>query len=233
MADNIITIDGPAGSGKSTIAKILARELGLKYIDTGAMYRAITLLALQNNIDYNDEEPILKITRNTEIELDNNSVDENKYTAIKLNGTDVTNEIRSREIGAAVSIVSRLPGIRRYLVNLQRKFIENGNAVLEGRDTGSVVCPDAILKIYLTASLEERIKRRDLQIRGKGQLLKKNIIKKEITERDRIDSTRKDSPLIIPENGVIIDTTKLSIREVVDKIKKLYCEKINGKDKTR
>lgn len=233
MADNIITIDGPAGSGKSTIAKILARELGLKYIDTGAMYRAITLLALQNNIDYNDEEPILKITRNTEIELDNNSVDENKYTAIKLNGTDVTNEIRSREIGAAVSIVSRLPGIRRYLVNLQRKFIENGNAVLEGRDTGSVVCPDAILKIYLTASLEERIKRRDLQIRGKGQLLKKNIIKKEITERDRIDSTRKDSPLIIPENGVIIDTTKLSIREVVDKIKKLYYEKINGKDKTR
>ena len=233
MTKNIITIDGPAGSGKSTVAKIIARELGLKYIDTGAMYRAITLIALQNNIDYNDEKSILKIAVNIEIELDNNSVDENKYTMIKLNGTDVTDEIRSMEVGAAVSIVSKLSGIRKYLVNLQRKFIEKGNAVLEGRDTGSVVCPDATLKIYLTASLEERIKRRILQMKGNGQLFKKNIIKKEITERDRIDSTRKDSPLIIPANGVIVDTTKLSIREVVDKIKKLYYKKSNVKDKTR
>ena len=233
MTKNIITIDGPAGSGKSTVAKILARELGLKYIDTGAMYRAITLIALQNNIDYNDEKSILKIAVNIEIELDNNSVDENKYTMIKLNGTDVTDEIRSMEVGAAVSIVSKLSGIRKYLVSLQRKFIEKGNAVLEGRDTGSVVCPDATLKIYLTASLEERIKRRILQMKGNGQLFKKNIIKKEITERDRIDSTRKDSPLIIPANGVIVDTTKMSIREVVDKIKKLYDKKANVKDKTR
>ncbi len=233
MTKNIITIDGPAGSGKSTVAKILARELGLKYIDTGAMYRAITLIALQNNIDYNDEKSILKIARKIEIELDNNSVEEKKYTMIKLNGIDVTDEIRSIEIGAAVSIVSKLSGIRKYLVSLQRKFIENGNAVLEGRDTGSVVCPDAILKIYLTASLEERIRRRILQMKENGQLFKKNIIKKEITERDRIDSTRKDSPLIIPDNGVIIDTTKLSIREVVDKIKKLYYKKLNVKDKTR
>src|SRR4030065_1798160 len=233
MTKNIITIDGPAGSGKSTVAKILARELGLKYIDTGAMYRAITLIALQNNIDYNDEKSILKIAVNIEIELDNNSVDENKYTMIKLNGTDVTDEIRSMEVGAAVSIVSKLSGIRKYLVSLQRKFIEKGNAVLEGRDTGSVVCPDATLKIYLTASLEERIKRRILQMKGNGQLFKKNIIKKEITERDRIDSTRKDSPLIRPTNGVILDTTKLSIRELVDKIKKLYYKKSNVKDKTR
>ena len=233
MTKNIITIDGPAGSGKSTVAKILARELGLKYIDTGAMYRAITLIALQNNIDYNDEKSILKIAGNIEIKLDNNAVDENKYTMIKLNGTDVTDEIRSMEVGAAVSIVSKLSGIRKYLVSLQRKFIEKGNAVLEGRDTGSVVCPDATLKIYLTASLEERIKRRILQMKGNGQSFKKNIIKKEITERDRIDSTRKDSPLIIPANGVIVDTTKLLIREVVDKIKKLYYKKSNVKDKTR
>ncbi|MDD3818708.1 MAG: (d)CMP kinase, partial [Actinomycetota bacterium] len=149
---NIITIDGPAGSGKSTIAKILARELGLKYIDTGAMYRALTLIAIQNNIDPNDEESILKIARKTRIELDNNSVDENKYTGIKLNRIDVTDEIRSSKVGAAVSIVSKLPGIRKYLVSLQRELIKNGNAVLEGRDTGSVVCPDAILKVFLTAS---------------------------------------------------------------------------------
>ena len=120
MTQNIITIDGPAGSGKSTIAKILARELGLKYIDTGAMYRALTLIAIQNNIDCNDEKSILEIARKTRIELDNNSVDENKYTGIKLNGIDVTNEIRSSEVGAAVSIVSKLPGIRKYLVSLQR-----------------------------------------------------------------------------------------------------------------
>jgi cytidylate kinase len=233
MSRNIITIDGPAGSGKSTIAKILARELGFKYIDTGAMYRALTLIARQNNIDYNDEKSILNIARKTKIELDSNSFDENRYTTIKLNGADVTDEIRSREVGSAVSIVSKLPGIRKYLVSLQRELTKDCNAVLEGRDTGSVVCQDAILKIYLTASLDERIKRRELQVKEKGNLLKREIIKKEIIERDRIDSTRENSPLVIPENAVVIDTTGLSIREVVDKIKKIYYEKIDGQNKTR
>ena len=232
MLDNIITIDGPAGSGKSTVAKILARELNLKYIDTGAMYRAITLLALQNNIDCKDEESILKLARNINLELDSNSVDESKYTTVKIDGKDVTDEIRSREVGSAVSIVSKLSGVRRYLVSLQKKFIQGGNAVLEGRDTGSVVCPDAALKIYLTASLNERIKRRDLQIRGKGQFLERNIIKKEIISRDRIDSSREDSPLVIPENGIIIDTSKLSVKGVVEKIKKLYFKKVNVKNET-
>lgn len=232
MLDNIITIDGPAGSGKSTVAKILARELNLKYIDTGAMYRAITLLALQNNIDCKDEESILKLARNINLELDSNSVDESKYTTVKIDGKDVTDEIRSREVGSAVSIVSKLSGVRKYLVSLQKKFIQGGNAVLEGRDTGSVVCPDAALKIYLTASLDERIKRRDLQIREKGQFLERNIIRKEIMSRDRIDSSREDSPLIIPENGIIIDTSKLSVKGVVEKIKKLYFKKVNVKNET-
>lgn len=232
MLDNIITIDGPAGSGKSTVAKILARELNLKYIDTGAMYRAITLLALQNNIDCKDEESILKLARNINLELGSNSVDESKYTTVKIDGKDVTDEIRSREVGSAVSIVSKLSGVRKYLVSLQKKFIQGGNAILEGRDTGSVVCPDAALKIYLTASLDERIKRRDLQIRGKGQFLEINIIKKEIISRDRIDSSREDSPLIIPENGIIIDTSKLSVKGVVEKIKKLYFKKVNVKNET-
>lgn len=232
MLDNIITIDGPAGSGKSTVAKILARELNLKYIDTGAMYRAITLLALQNNIDCKDEESILKLARNINLELDSNSVDESKYTTVKIDGKDVTDEIRSREVGSAVSIVSKLSGVRKYLVSLQKKFIQGGNAILEGRDTGSVVCPDAALKIYLTANLDERIKRRDLQIREKGQFLEINIIKKEIISRDRIDSSREDSPLIIPENGIIIDTSKLSVKGVVEKIKKLYFKKVNVKNET-
>jgi len=226
--ENIITIDGPAGSGKSTVAKIVARELGLKYIDTGAMYRAITLAAIRSGIDCNDEESILKLTDNLKIELDSNSVDENKYTGIKVNGVDVTEEIRGSEVGAAVSIVSRLSGVRKYLVRLQRSFVENGNAVLEGRDTGSVVYPDATLKIFLTASLEERINRRDVQIRQKGGFIEKKDIKREIASRDEIDSSREDSPLIIPENGVVIDTTGMAIREVVDKIKNLYLKKINA-----
>ena len=232
MIDNIITIDGPAGSGKSTVAKILARELNLKYIDTGAMYRAITLLALQNNIDCKDEKSILKLARNINLQLDSNSVDESRYTTVKIDGKDVTNEIRSREVGSAVSIVSKLSGVRRYLVSLQKKFIQGGNTVLEGRDTGSVVCPNATLKIYLTASLDERIKRRDLQIREKGQFLERDIIKKEIISRDRIDSSREDSPMVIPENGIIIDTSKLSVKGVVEKIKKLYFKKVNVKNKT-
>ncbi len=231
MIEKVITIDGPAGSGKSTISKILARELNFKYIDTGAMYRAITFLVLQNNIDHRDEKTILKIARKAKITLDNNPVSESKYTAVKINGKNVTNEIRSNEVGSLVSIISKLSGVRRYLVSLQKDLIKEGKAVLEGRDTGSVVCPEAILKIYLTASLDERIDRRDLQIKSKGKFMEKDKIRAEIISRDKIDSGRKDSPLIIPENGIMIDTSDLSIKEVVDKIKKLYYERANAKNK--
>jgi cytidylate kinase len=230
---NIITIDGPAGSGKSTVAKILARELNYKYIDTGAMYRALTLLAFQNNIDYRDQEAILDIANKTDLKIESNFVNEKEYTKVKLNGKEVTDEIRSREVGSAVSIVSKLSGIRKYLVKFQRELIKNGNAVLEGRDTGSVVCPEAILKIYLTANLEERIKRRDLQNKEKGQFQERVITRDEIITRDKIDSSRKDSPLIVPENGIVIDTSNLSVIEVVEKIKRLYLKIINDKDKTQ
>jgi len=229
---NIITIDGPAGSGKSTIAKIAARELGLKYIDTGAMYRAVTLAIIRSGIDCSDEKSILKLANKLKIELDKNSLDENKYTGIKINGVDVTEEIRGSEVGDSVSVVSKLSGVRKYLVGLQRRLVKDGNAVLEGRDTGSVVYPDAALKIFLTASLEERIKRRDIQIRRKGVLIERKEIKREIESRDEIDSSREDSPLVIPENGVVIDTTGMTIRDVADKIKNLYFKKINAEGKT-
>lgn len=194
----------------------------MKYIDTGAMYRTMTLIALRNKIDLEDEDAILDIAKKSKLEIDNKASDENEYTFVRLNGEDITKEIRSSKVGAAVSIVSRLSGIRKYLVSLQRSLAYSGNSVLEGRDTGSVVCPDATLKVFLTASISERVKRRRLQLEGKDQDMNASSVEKEIQNRDMIDSSRKDSPLIIPENGVEIDTSGLTIKEVANKIKELY-----------
>ena len=224
---NIITIDGPAGSGKSTIAKMLAKELGLIYIDTGAMYRALTLLALKNNIDLNDEKSILLAADKSILEFDNSVGDINRYTKVLLNGKDITLDIRSKKVGEAVSIVSKLSKIRKYLVKLQREMASKSPCVLEGRDTGSVVCPSAICKIYLTAGIDERVKRREKQLCENNQLLSKEQIKCEIESRDRIDSSRQDSPLIVPDGSAVIDTSCMSINDVFSSIKKIYNEKIN------
>lgn len=186
------------------------------------MYRTMTLIALRNNIDLEDEEAILEIAKKSKLQIDSQAGDENDYTSVKLNGEDITEDIRSNQVGSAVSIVSRLSGIRKYLVSLQRSMSSNGNSILEGRDTGSIVCPDAVLKIFLTASISERVKRRRLQLEGKKQFTDKISIKREINNRDTIDSNRKDSPLIVPEDGVELDTSGLGIDEVVDRIKKLY-----------
>jgi cytidylate kinase len=226
---NIITIDGPAGSGKSTVAKILARDLDMKYLDTGAMYRAITLIALENNIELEDEKSILAAASGVKLEIDQVASNENSYTKVFINDRDVAESIRSPEVGSAVSIVSRLPGIRRYLVSMQRKIAGEGNAILEGRDTGSVVYPDAVLKIFLTASISERVKRRKLQLEEKNQEVKLGHIKEEIKKRDFIDSNRKDSPLVIPGDGIKLDTSDMPIFEVVNKIKQLYYDRTKTK----
>jgi len=223
--NNIITIDGPAGSGKSTIAKIIAKDLGLTYIDTGAMYRAMTLIALDNNIGLEDEKSILARAKDIKLEIDSSASDENNYTKLRLDNVDVTDEIRSREVGAAVSIVSKLSGIRKYLVSIQRELAGEGNAVLEGRDTGSIVCPDALLKIFLTASIAERVKRRKLQLYKKNQKVEVSSIEEEIKNRDHIDSSREDSPLVVPEDGIEIDTSDMTILEVINKIKQLYYDR--------
>jgi len=226
---NIITIDGPAGSGKSTIAKMLAKEFSMVYIDTGAMYRALTLLALENNIDLNDENSILEKAKKVKFKFDNKVSDLSKYTKVFLNNRDITLEIRSKEVGSAVSIVSKLSKIRKYLVNFQRDLAYKHPSVLEGRDTGSVVCPDAICKIFLTADIDERVNRREKQLQTHNQQLPKDQIKSEIQNRDKIDSSREDSPLVIPNGAVVIDTTFMNIQEVFNKIRNIYLEKLNYK----
>jgi cytidylate kinase len=227
---NVIAIDGPAGSGKSTIAKLLSLRLGLNYIDTGATYRAITLLAIENKIDPEDEEKILELAKIAKIEIDHSPKDAKDYTTVRLNGKDVTEEIRSPEVGTLVSVVSKLSGIRKFLVDFQRKIASLGPSVLEGRDIGSVVFPDAVLKIYLTADNSERVRRRQRQEKEKGKEVKTESIKKEIETRDSIDSSRKDSPLIIPEDAVVIDSTKLTIEETFKFIKELYHERLQSEN---
>ena len=224
---NIITIDGPAGSGKSTIAKMLAKELNLVYIDTGAMYRALTFIAIENNIDLNDDKAILKAAQTAILEFDRSVGDINQYTKVLLNGKDITLDIRSKKVGEAVSIVSKLSEVRKYLVKLQRDIALKNPCVLEGRDTGSVVCPSAICKIYLTASIDERVKRRVKQLFENSQPSSKKQIKNEIENRDKIDSSREDSPLVIPDGAVAIDTSNLTVKDVFNLIKKNYNEKVH------
>ena len=230
IKDNVITIDGPAGSGKSTIAKLLSKRLGLTYVDTGATYRTLTLIALENNIDPEDATAILGIAKKSSIELDSVPDDIDQFTRVRLNGRDITEDIRSESVGLAVSIVSKLPEVRKYLVGLQREIAGRSPSVLEGRDTGSVVFPDAILKIFLTADLDERVRRREKQNSQKGLSLKESDVETEIKKRDSIDSSRKASPLIVPEGAVIINGTDMSIEEIYNKIKNLYNERIHFKD---
>ncbi len=195
------------------------------------MYRTVTLLALENDLEPDDEDAILEVLKRSKIELESSPKDSDGYTRVILNGEEVTDKIRSRQVGSAVSIVSRLSGIRKYLVKMQRALATEGKAVLEGRDTGSVVCPDAILKIYLTADLEERVKRREKQNIGKSDhITDQKSIKNEIQNRDRIDSTRKDSPLIISEDAIKIDSSNTSIEETYKKIEDLYLERICNKN---
>jgi cytidylate kinase len=189
------------------------------------MYRAMTLIALRNNIDLEDEESILEKAKAVKLEIESKAADESSYTRLSLDGEDVTEEIRSPQVGAAVSIVSKLSGIRKYLVGIQRKLASEGKAVLEGRDTGSVVCPNALLKIFLTASISERVRRRKLQLDQKDQKMDEISIEDEIKSRDTIDSSRQDSPLVLPEYGIEIDTSNMSIKEVANKIKQLYYDR--------
>jgi cytidylate kinase len=221
----IIAIDGPAGSGKSTSAKLIAKKLGYLYIDTGAMYRAITYLALKNEA-LKDESRILELARKSKIELKYN--DEN--LVVMLNDQDVSIEIRSSDVNTHVSDVSKISAVRKLLVEKQRKIGEKGSGVvMEGRDIGTVVFPNADVKIFLTASIDTRADRRAKEYTQNGSEVIVENIRNNLSNRDKIDSSRKDSPLTKAADAISIDTTDVTIDEqvslIIKEVKKVALKK--------
>ena len=206
-----IAIDGPAGAGKSTISKKVAKELGFVYIDTGAMYRTVGLKAVMCGIDTKDEEGVCSLIEDLDIDIKHEGVEQKIY----LDGADVSEKIRTPEISMAASNVSAIPRVREALVNLQRKLSENHDVVMDGRDIGSYVLPDAEIKIFLTASVDARAKRRFDELLLKGENVTFEKVREEMEIRDRNDSTRKASPLIVADGAEVIDTSELSLLESI------------------
>ncbi|MDI9475896.1 MAG: (d)CMP kinase [Natronincolaceae bacterium] len=205
-----IAVDGPAGSGKSTIAKKIAEYLNITYIDTGAMYRALTYKVLVNNVDVQDEDAIIKLARESDIKffqgdiyLDNNIVNE---------------EIRLPEVNKNVSYVAKIPQVRKILIGIQKKAASNRDVVMDGRDIGTHVLTNANLKIFLTATVEQRSRRRYEELKNKGLDVNFDDVKRDIINRDKIDRERKFSPLAKADDAIVIDTTDLSVADVINKI---------------
>lgn len=214
MQENIqIAIDGPAGAGKSTVAKAVARELGLFYVDTGAMYRVIAYKALSLNIALEQDEAVSALAWSTDVQLDHSEA-----RRVYCDGEDVTQAIREPEVSRAVSLVAAYPKVRERLVELQRQEAKRGGVVMDGRDIGTHVLPEARLKVFLTASLEERAKRRWLELEHSGKKLEYEDVKKDMERRDRLDAERDVSPLIPAADAIILDTSGLSVGDIVKQI---------------
>lgn len=210
MKKLIIAIDGPAASGKSSVAKLLAQRLGYLYIDTGAMYRAITLLALRSHVDLNDPKAISKLLNDCNIQVGK------KF--IYLNGEDVTNAIRSNAVTENVSLISSYPKVREAMMTKQREIGKDGGVVMDGRDIGTFVFPNADIKIYQTADAETRALRRYQENRVHNRSMTLEEVLKDIQRRDKFDSSREFAPLKKANDAVMLDTTSLSIEETVNKI---------------
>lgn len=221
----IIAIDGPAGAGKSTISKLLAKKIGFLYIDTGAMYRALTLKALEQNIDPSDTIGLVNMAKETKIDLVS---EQEGPIKVFLDSRDVSREIREPRITRFVSDIAKIRGVREVMLGLQRILGKQKDAVLDGRDIGTVVFPDADKKFYLDAQFDERVKRRYLELKEAGQNITIEDIQRDLRNRDHIDSNREFAPLKKADDAIYVDTTKMTIEEVVDRLLK-EVKKINPK----
>ncbi|MDD6163971.1 MAG: (d)CMP kinase [Anaerovibrio slackiae] len=213
MKNLVVAIDGPAGAGKSTVAQLAARKLGCTYIDTGAMYRAVAWKTLQRKQPVTDEL-ILDVVKDVHVEL---AYVEGK-TTVSVDGTDVTGEIRTPEVTAIVSQVAALGPVRSRMVELQRRMAANGSVLMDGRDIATSVLPDANVKIFLTASIEERARRRFKEMQEKGYNVSLEELQKDIAARDKADSEREISPLVQAPDAELLDTSNMGIDEVVQAI---------------
>ena len=217
-----VAVDGPAGAGKSSISKIVAKKLGYLYIDTGAMYRSVTWAVLHNHIDVNNQKAVEALL--PELDLTMEASDDSCKVFIA--GQDVTDFIRTPQVNNAVSIVASYKGVRQYLVERQRLMAEAGGVILDGRDIGSVVLPNAESKIYLTASVEARAMRRYLEVKGTVNEQTLEDIKDSVMQRDDMDKNRKESPLIQVEDAVLVDSSEMTFDETVEHILHLVQERI-------
>lgn len=220
-----IAIDGPAGSGKSTTAREVARRLGYIYIDSGAMYRAVTLKALQQNIPTTDKKSVARVAADIDIRFQQ----DDSRTVILMDGKDVSNLIRTPQVNDHINPVAANPEVRKILVRKQQEIGRDGGVVMDGRDIGTVVFPDAELKIYMKATAEERARRRVNEFAEKGIRISYEEVLREILTRDRADMSRVHGPLKIAEDAVVVDTTNLSIEQQVEKIYTLAQEIIKKK----
>ena len=212
MKNLIVAIDGPAGSGKSTIAKLLAKKYDLTYIDTGAMYRMITLYLLENNIDISDLKEVERVLNTVNLDMQGDK--------FYLDNVDVSTKIREKRINDNVSKVASIKIVRSNLVDLQRKISNNKDVILDGRDVGTVIFPNAQVKIFLIASPEERARRRYNEFLEKKTEITYDEVLKSIKERDHIDSTRDESPFVKADNAIELDSTNLTIEDVINFISK-------------
>lgn len=215
-----IAIDGPAGAGKSSVAKAAARELGFTYVDTGAIYRTIALFMLENHVDIEDPAAVTAALPGVEVSLEYGSGGQRTL----LGGRDVSEAIRTQEVSMATSKwVAHIPEVRAFLVDVQRGLAERNNVVMDGRDIGTVILPNAQLKVFLTASAEERARRRTLQLEQAGEPADFDQVLKEVVQRDKQDSEQLD---VIPEDGVTLDTTGLDFQQVVEKLTSMARERM-------
>ena len=209
-----VAIDGPAGAGKSTIAKLCAKKMNLVYVDTGAMYRAVALYLLESGIDVNNRAAVAEKCSGANVDIKYEDGIQNVY----LNGVNVTGRLREEAVGNTASVTSAVPEVRSQIFSLQRGLAERGGVIMDGRDIGTVVMPDADVKIYLTASSEVRARRRVLELEAKGEKPDFEEVKRDIEERDHRDMTREISPLKQADDAVLVDTSDMTIDQVAEKI---------------